>query len=220
MGGERVRGNGVQKVEDRNAGSFTGVSASGSMDIIVSAGATNTLKIEADENLMQYIEVSNDGGVVRVHTKRGYNLRPQTAIKVYATAPSFTVLEVSGSGKITSRGKITATDRLHTEVSGSGDIILEVDAPRIETEISGSGTAKIKGTSRDFSAQVSGSGDIHCFDLMTETAEIDIAGSGNAEIFASKSLDVEVAGAGDVRYKGNPTVKQSTSGAGSVKKVD
>lgn len=218
--GERVDGDGVATTQDRQVGNFTGVSASGSIDIIVSSGPSNSLKIEADKNLLEYIETRVEGDVVEVHTREGYDLNPKAGIKVYAVAPSFTRLSVSGSGKIKSNGKIIATNSLHTDVSGSGDILLDVDAPSVAAEISGSGSATFSGTTKDFSAQVSGSGDIRCFNLMAENTEIDIAGSGNAEVFASKVLDVDVAGAGDVRYKGNPSVKQSIAGSGSVRKVD
>lgn len=220
IGSERVRGNGVSVTQERQVGDFTGVSASGSMDVIVNKGPQSTLRIEADENLLQFIETHNDNGTVEVYTREGFNLDPRSGIKIYATAPSFRRIDVSGSGKIKSNGKITSTDELHTEVSGSGDILLDVDAPRIEAEIAGSGTLTMKGNTRDFSAQVSGSGDVRCFDLMSENTEVDVAGSGNVEVFASKKLDIEVAGAGDVRYKGNPAVSQNIAGSGNVKKAD
>jgi hypothetical protein len=214
-----MKGNGNKTSQEKNIGNFTGVSASGSMDIIVTDGQTHSLRIETDENLIDYLVVKNDNGVVHVYTKDGYNLNPKTGIKVYATAPSFSRLEVSGSGKIKSNGKIKS-DGLRTEVSGSGDIILDIDTPTIEANIAGSGSATLSGATRDFSASVSGSGDIKCYNLLSEHTEIDIAGSGNAEVYASKSLDVDVSGAGDVRYKGNPSVKQNIAGAGSVRKMD
>jgi hypothetical protein len=217
--GERVKGNGVSANQQRQVGNFDGISVMGGMDIIVSSGQ-NSLKIEADQNLLEYIETRNNGGTIEVYTKEGYNLDPRSGIKIYATAPSFDELHVSGSGKISSQGKITGSSVLHTEISGSGDILMEADAPKIETEISGSGSSSIKGTTKDFSVRISGSGNVHCFDLLSENTEIDIAGSGNAEVYASKSLDVDIAGAGDVRYKGNPSIKQNTSGSGDIRKVD
>ena len=218
--GKRIKGNGMTSTQDRNVGIFTGVSAMGSMDVIVSPSATPSLKIEADQNLLEYIETRNNGGTVEIYTSEGYNLDPKSGIKIYATAPAFDELIVSGSGKIKSQGKIISNAELHAEVSGSGDIIMEVDAPKISTMISGSGSSNLKGTTKDLSVHISGSGDAHCYDLLSENTEIDIAGSGNAEVYASKTLDVDIAGAGDVRYKGNPSIKKNISGAGDIRKVD
>ena len=218
--GERINGNGVSSTQERSVGDFHSISAMGGMDVIVSQAPNNSFKIEADQNLLEYIETRNNGGTIEIFTREGFDLDPKFGIKVYASAPNFNDLEVSGSGKITSTGKISSSSELNTEVSGSGDILIEADAPKIRTEISGSGSSTIRGTTKDFSAHISGSGDVHCYELLSENTKIDIAGSGNAEVYASKSLDVDIAGAGDVRYKGNPSVKQNIAGSGSVRKVE
>ena len=218
--GEEVNGNGISSTQERSPGNFHSIRAMGGMDVTVSQAPTNSLKIEADENLLEYIETRNDGGTLEIFTREGFDLDPKFGIKVYATAPTFNDLEVSGSGNIKSTGKISSTSELNAEISGSGDILLEADAPRIRTKISGSGSSTLKGTTRDFSAHISGSGDVHCYELLSENTDIDIAGSGNAEVYASKTLDVDIAGAGDVRYKGNPSIKQNIAGSGGVKKVD
>lgn len=220
FGGERINGNGVSASQDRSVGSFHSVSAMGSMNVIVSQSSSPSIKIQSDQNLLEYIETRNNGGTIEIYTREGYNLDPKTDITVYASAPDFKNISVSGSGKLKSTNKITGSSTLKAEVSGSGDILLDVDAPKVDTRISGSGSSTIKGTTKDFTAHISGSGDIHCFDLLSENTEIDIAGSGNADVYASKSLDIDIAGGGDVRYKGNPAVKQNISGSGDVRKAD
>jgi hypothetical protein len=220
FGNEHINGNGVSASEERSVGNFHSVNAMGSMNVIVSQSSAPSIKIEADQNLLGYIETKNNGGRVEIYTRDGYNLDPKSGITVYASAPDFRDISVSGSGKLKSIGKITGSSEISSGVSGSGDILLEVDAPKVSTQISGSGSSTIKGSTKDFSAHISGSGEIHCFDLLSENTELDIAGSGNAEVYASKNLDVDIAGGGDVRYKGNPAVKQSISGSGNVKKVE
>jgi hypothetical protein len=216
---KRIEGNGVSAMQEREVGDFAGVSGMGHMEIIVNNGPSHTIKIEGDQNLLEYIETRNNGDVVEVHTKDGYNLRSKKPIRIYATAPAFSSLKVAGSGDIRSEGKIISNE-LYTEVSGSGNISLEVDAPRIKTEIAGSGAVTLHGTTRDFLAQVSGSGEIRAFRLLSENTEVDIAGSGDVEVYASKSLDIDIAGAGDVRYKGNPGVKQNIAGSGNISRVE
>jgi hypothetical protein len=220
MNERHVDGNGISTTQSRAVGDFHSVSAMGSMDVIVSQATSPSIKIEADQNLLEYIETRNNGGTIEIYTKDGYNLDSKSGIKVYAAAPDFRDIEVSGSGKINSTGKVIGNSQLNTEISGSGDINMEADAPKITTRISGSGSSRIKGNTKDFSAHISGSGDVYCYDLLSENTEIDIAGGGNAEVYASKTLDVDIAGSGDVRYRGNPSIKQNISGSGGVKKAD
>lgn len=220
VGGKRVEGNGNRATVSRSVGEFDGVEVRGGIDVVVTNGAEHTLKIEADQNLMDYIEVNNNGGTIEVSSRDGYNLRSDGGIKVYATAPAFEHISVAGSGDIRSTGTVKGGSKLELQIRGSGDIQLAVDAPAVEAEIAGSGSARLQGTTRSLGVDINGAGDVKAFELLSETANIDIAGSGNAEVFASKQLQVEIKGAGDVAYKGSATVNQKIMGAGNVRKVN
>jgi len=221
MGGKRVEGNGNIKTEERSVGAFSRVEVHGSIDVYVTQGELKPVRIEGDENLLQYIEVKQDGNKIEVRNRRGYNLDPSTDMKIYVTSPVFSDIDVSGACDIIGETKISNDDKIRLHVSGAGDIKMEVDVPRVTSDITGSGSVYLKGKTRDFSCDLSGAGKAHCFDLLAENAKIDISGAGNAEIYASIKLDAQVSGAGSVSYKGNATtVNQKVSGAGSVHKVE
>lgn len=190
------------------------------MDVFLTQGAAHSVRIEADKNLLPYIETEMDGDELEIGSRRGYNLRPRAGIKIYVTAPAYEEVQVSGSGDIVSQTKLSGTNALRAKVRGSGDIKLDVDVPQTEAEIAGSGTIILTGKTRNVKAGIMGSGDIKGFDLLSEAADVDIAGSGNAQVFASKQLNVDVKGSGDVQYKGNPAVNQRIAGSGGVRKVD
>ncbi len=219
FGGKRIRGNGVVGTEQRQIGDFSGVEIRGGIDVFVSQGTVPSLRIEGDQNLLKYIEVRREGDLVQVSTRNGYNLKPRAGLKVYASAPTFNKLYVIGSGDIKSQSRITSPTSINAEIRGSGDIQLDVDAPVVTADISGSGDIALNGATRDFKGSIRGSGDIKCFNLQSETSNVDIAGSGDAQVSASKQLIVDIKGAGDVKYKGNPSINQSIKGAGSVTKA-
>jgi hypothetical protein len=177
------------------------------------------VKIEGDENLLEYIEIENQGDDLEIRTRRGYNLRPRTGIKVYVTAPSFDKLAVTGTGELKTQTKISNGKSMDVRVTGSGDMILNIDAPSINTRITGSGNIRINGGTRNFSTEVTGSGEVHAFDLLSESTDVEISGSGDVEVFASKQLKISISGSGDVKYKGNPSVNQSINGSGNVRKI-
>jgi hypothetical protein len=220
VGGERVRGNGNLQTENRSQAGFKGVESYGSFDLFVSAGATTAIKIEAEENILPYIETYMDGDILKIDTKDGYWLSPKRPVKIFVTAPDYRRIKTFGSGNIIGETKITGTQKLDLGVTGSADIKMEVDAPEIDADISGSGNIQLNGKTRVFHSTVSGSGDVRAYDLMAEETKVRIAGSGNADVYASVSLDVNVAGSGDVRYKGNGRVSSNIAGSGNVKKVD
>ena len=177
------------------------------------------LKIETDENLLPYIEVFTSGSKLVIRTKEGFNLDATKDIIAYVSAPEFETIEVSGSSDVVGEGTIRGGNELSLNVSGSGNIYMEVDKEKVTTNVSGSGSINLKGRATDFSASGSGSGSIKSFDLVTENAEVNIGGSGSAEVNVNRQLDIRVSGSGDVQYKGNANVSKSISGSGNVKKV-
>lgn len=175
--------------------------------------------IEADENLIAYIETIIEGDRLIIKSKEGYNLDPTGDMRVYITAPLYKSIEVSGACDIIGQTRINNSEKMKLHVSGAGEIKMEVDAPALEAEISGSGSVNLKGETRNFDLELSGAANAHCFDLLSENTKVVISGAGDAEVYASVSLDAHVSGAGEVKYKGDAkNIKQSVSGAGSVNK--
>lgn len=221
IAGTRVEGSGNVTSQDRSVSGFSGIHSSGSFDVFLSSGTAQTVRVEAEDNLQEYIETRIDGNELKIDTKEGYRLDPNKGIKIHITSPDFSRVRLSGSGDIVSQNRITGTDKIDLGLSGSGNIKVDLNAPSVEAEMSGSGNINLSGEAKKFEGKVSGSGDIHAMDLKTEETAIRISGSGNADVYASTKLDVRVAGSGDVRYKGG--VQQVTSnitGSGSVKKMD
>jgi len=219
FGGKKIVGNGTLQTRTYSIADFTEVHLAGNMDVYLTQGSTYSVRVEADENLFDYLEVEKDGNELEIGARHGYNLRPKAGIKVYVSAPTFEAAELAGSGKIVSQTKITNVKSIRISVAGSGDVDMEVDAPEVKAGVAGSGNVVLKGATKEFSVDIAGSGDVKAFNLMSEVSKIDIAGSGNVEVSASRELDVDVAGSGDVFYKGNPSVKHNKMGSGGVRKA-
>jgi hypothetical protein len=219
MRGKRVHGNGNIKTEEHSVSSFKNLEVSSNVDVYVSQGDVKPVRIEGDENLLSYIEVEQDGDEVIIKSRDGYNLEGSDEIKVYVTAPSFHKISLSGAGSIIADSKISNADDMEINLSGAGDIKMEIDAPKIVSDISGAGSMYLKGQTKDVDMNISGVGSAHCYDLLSENTKIEISGVGSAEVYASVKLDAHVSGAGSVNYKGNATdIKQDVSGVGSVNK--
>jgi hypothetical protein len=185
----------------------------------VSSGE-QAVKIEAEENLLPYIETYVEGYTLHVETKDDYWLSPGRKVKIFVSSPEYESIRSYGSGDIIGESKITNSSRLELGVNGSADIKMDVDAPEINTETNGSGDIFLRGETKSFEGEIHGSGNIKALDLRSGDATIKIYGSGDADVFAEGKLDVHVAGSGDVNYRGNAQVSSSIAGSGRVKKVD
>lgn len=218
--GERVTGNGRITTDERRVSNFNSVDVSGDIAVHIRQDPAAGVRVETDENLMQYVEVFTSGSQLVIRTKEGYNLDPSKDIIAYVSAPSLNSIEVSGSSDVMGEGVIKGTSELSLSTSGSGSIYMEVEAEKVSVHASGAGNVNLKGHARDFDGSASGSGDLKCFDLATDNTELDLSGSGSAEVNVSRQLDVHVSGSADVKYKGSPNVSKSISGSGTVKRVE
>jgi len=218
--GKRVRGNGNAQTEQRSVSSFEGVASFGAFDIVVKTGDAHSVEIEADENLLQYITTEVDGDVLEVSTRRGYNLRPRTKMTVTVTAPYYTELSSHGSGNIKGENLINSPKRVKVALYGSGNIHADMNAPAVKAEIAGSGNIFLTGAAKEFSSTIHGSGSIRAAQMQAETSDVQIAGSGDVEVFANNTLNVNIMGSGGVKYRGNAQINSKIAGSGSVTKLN
>ena len=207
------------KTEERSVSDYRGVSSHGPFDVVLVQDPAYKVSIEAEENLLPYIETYVDNGILKVRTKDGYNLDNNKGMTVRVSAPSFSVISTVGSGNITSDNMITNSSAIELEAMGSGDIRAKLNAPEIKADLTGSGNINLEGETKNFNGEIMGSGDIRAYDLKSENVVVDILGSGNAEVFASVKLKVQINGSGDVKYKGEGAVSSSSHGSGKVNKV-
>ena len=218
--GKRIKGNGNVITQARTFSGFTGVDVSSAIHLYIKQDSAFSVKVEADDNLQQYILIEQDGNILRVKQRNNTNLDATGSIKVYVSAPLFRNLDASGACNIIGENVLSATDEIDIDVSGASDAELELKAPKVSAEMTGASDVKLKGQTKDLHIEGTGASHAKCFELLSENADVDVTGASSAEVFASVKLKAEASGASDVRYKGNAAVTQSASGAGSVKKVD
>ena len=215
-----IKGDGNVKKETRSFADFTSLSSRGPMDVKIVYGNSNSIQVEADENLLPYIETNVENGKLIIQPKKNMNLRSRSKMVVYVSMTKINTLQLSGSGNIDGNGSFTTDNQTEIMLSGSGNIHLNSDSFKdLHFAISGSGNIVAKGGSANkVSASVSGSGNIDCSDITADDVEVKISGSGNARVNANKGRIANISGSGNVFYKGSAT-NISTKVAGSGKAI-
>ncbi len=217
--GKKVKGSGTITTTTRAVSGYTSVDVSSSLDVYVIQDSLHSVKIETDDNLAEYIDIKEEGGVLYISMRKNYNLKPTKDIKIFVSGPVFRKFEASGACDFYTQGLVTSTESIAIELSGSSDAEMQLNAPRISADLTGAGSIKLSGQTKDLELDGTGSSTLKCLEMMAENVDVDITGAGDAEVFASVKLDVSVTGSGSVKYKGSPAVNQNISGAGSVKQI-
>jgi hypothetical protein len=180
---------------------------------------TPGVRVEADENLMPYIETNMVKDWLEIKTKEKFDVNSRNIIKIYITTQTLSDLSITGSGNITCNNDFTSNNKTSFEVTGSGNLIAKINAPSVDAEINGSGNVQITGETKDVDIEINGSGNFKGEELKAENAKVEIAGSGNAYVFADDNLKADISGSGTVRYSGKANVKSDIAGSGTVVKI-
>ena len=193
---------------------FTGINLSASMDVVLTPGSSQSVRMEGPQELIDKVTTDVNKGVWDIGFDGKVNSREKLII--YITTPGLDLISISGSGDITTTGKFSGQNQVKIRISGSGDLEYMTDAQDVECGISGSGDIELSGSTNAFNASISGSGDMDAFAFSTKSAKVKIVGSGGMKIDVQNDLDISIVGSGDVHYKGNPTVRKSIIGSGDV----
>jgi hypothetical protein len=212
--GQAVQGSGQVVAEDRNVSAFNEIKLKGMGNVILAKGENQSVEIVTDDNIMPLIETMVQGKKLIISYKKN-NIKP-TTLDFFITVAELKGVSIAGSGDITGKSRFLS-DNFYADISGSGDIRMELEVDRLESAITGSGAINLSGKTVHHRASITGSGDIDAFDMDAKNVSVKISGSGDCKVNATETLTAKISGSGDVYYKGQPRVNTSISGSGSIK---
>lgn len=210
-----ITGSGTIITQNRPLTPVSSVEYNGSADVIISYSETPSLRVEADDNLIDKITTSVQNERLRIHQTSG----SFTRARIYVGTPNLTTLYAYGSGKVTvNEGFYTNTFTLFTFGSGNTEV-KDLHSNVLNTQNNGSGNITVSGSATNHNCQIRASGSVHARDLVTRETAVAVYGSGNATVYASDRLFVNIMGAGNVMYAGNPLLTTDVKGSGRVSKL-
>ncbi|MEZ2442178.1 head GIN domain-containing protein [Chitinophaga sp. RCC_12] len=218
IGQNRVKGNGHVIKEERQVVPFQRIKVEGSMNVYLTQGAAKAAVIEAEDNIAPLVELVEEDGRLIVRLKRGVSISTHKDLNVFLTTPEINEASLAGSGDLKLDGKFTSRSDVKFNLSGSGNLKGEINAPAVKASIAGSGDMFLKGETKEVNLSIAGSGNFEADELLSENVSVNIAGSGDADVYASVKLDAKIAGSGNVNYKGTPQISSSVAGSGSISK--
>ena len=235
-----VSGSGKLASETRNVSGFTSVSLAGIGNLYITLGATESVRIEAEDNLISYFDTSVLGSTLKIGLKdqyMGISLQPTKPVKFYVTLPKIEAVTLAGSGNIfatkvqanafkislLSSGNISIDSLIATTVemllSGSGNISLgTVSADQVTSINAGSGDIQVGALTADkVFSKTAGSGDITLGGQVTEQSA-QILGSGDYQAGGLKSTlaTVNVSGSGNSQISASSNLNVTILGSGNV----
>lgn len=167
------------------------------LDIRFSQDSSTVVKIHADSNIVELLDVYAEDGTLTIKTEAN-NLILEGNKYIYVACPSIKEVHASGSGDFDMQdfrldslalafagsGDIFIKDGsvnwLSIGTSGSGDIKIDgIKGKNLKCKASGSGDITISGEVKHLKARTTGSGDIDIRKLKYESKDVSTSGSGD-----------------------------------------
>jgi len=213
--GERGSGNVV--TETRDVQDFRAIEVDYPAQVFIKQGATESLELEAEDNLLPGLKTQVKDGVLEIFYKseNGKHVNPTKTVRITIVVKDLSEAQLTSAGELTIEK--LKTNSLDVSLSGAGNLKLaDIVVKALSVSLSGAGSMTASGTADDLDMNISGFGDFKGKDLHTKKANVDISGAGSATVWVDDDLSAEISGAGSISYYGSASVTRQISGVGGV----
>ncbi len=232
-----IRGSGDIVTQSFDASDYTRIALDQSYDLTFTYGPNYSFKAVGHENVMRFLQVTTDNNTLRPELVG--DCFQDLTLGFVVTAPGVRDFEINGSAdlevtngvsidafniSVDGSGSVSFVSAECPEptvsVTGSGDVSGAFISEKITSSIAGSGSIELSGSCEYQLISISGSGDYLGYNLESDTTEIMITGSGEAQVRVNNLLDATITGSGDISYRGEPEVIAEITGSGTIRDDD
>ena len=203
----KIEGSGNVVTKEVAVQPFDQLEASGVFNVVLTQGAKESVKIEAEDNLQPLFEVKNDGSKLMVDMKKDSHFNSKKKMTVYITFKNLKSMDLKMVGNVSSEGNLNFGD-LSLANKSVGSVDLALNAHRLDIKNKSVGNLKLSGKANNAVIRSNSVGAIKASELLVQTMDIDNDGVGSAEVNAVKELKVKDSFLGKVKNAGSATAKR------------
>ena len=214
--------NGSGNLIDRTipAPDFETVSSACGVTVLITDDNTDRIRIEADDNLMEYVVVEERQGTLRVALDQGRKgARSVSNAHVTVTVPSngkIRALKASSASQIVCRTALGADD-FSIETSSAAKVEAAVKAGKCSLDASSASKITLSGKAAQFRANLSSAAKLSADELDAATCSIDTSSGSKASVHCTGTLRANASSGSSIRYSGDCSTHLSKSSGGSIR---
>lgn len=193
---ERRVGSGNLVTREEFITDFTSVNAESGFNVVISQSNTYTIVVTADDNVIDYVDISKSGDTLNVRVDWGTFLS-STMLKVEITMPDLSRLELS---------------------SGSQGLVEEFISDAISIDLSSGSQLIGYGEAESLDVNLSSRSQLDFSDFRASDVIVNLSGGSQATINLDGTLNADLSGGSQLTYIGDPTLENvETSGGSSIR---
>ena len=236
--GKNIKGSGKIVAKTVPAPDFDGIEASRAVKVVISDKVSD-IRIEADDNLMEYVVVEERQDTLRVALDQGRKgARSVSNAHVTVTVPSngkIRALKASSASQIVCRTALGADDfsietssaakveaavkagKCSLDASSASKIVAALDVEECRADASSAAKITLSGKAAQFRANLSSAAKLSADELDAATCSIDTSSGSKASVHCSGTLRANASSGSSIRYSGDCSTHLSKSSGGSIR---
>jgi len=191
----QIRGSGKREVQKRQVAPFTSISTEGAFTIEVTCQKDQSLEVEGDDNVLEYVSTAVSGNVLRLKNTKSYSISEPVKVKI--SVPNLEGFSSNGAGRVDIKG--LNNDKF--EIDANGAPIIVVSGTTKVIDIGANGAVKVDTTK-----------------LHASRGVVDTNGASRVDLDVTDQLDATVNGPSTITYKGDPVVNKTIRGPGKIER--
>ncbi len=202
--------------QNRSVPEFSKISVSSGIDLYLTQGSSEKVRVVADEDMMGKIITEVKGNTLHVYIKNNnnWNWGWNKTREVHVTFDDLTALDVSAGADVISEDGI-ALDEIKISVSSGADLDLEsLTAKSVYISTSSGADAHVSGKTDYLSTDSSSGSDIDCSELMAREVKASASSGSDTDVYVTEKLIADASSGGDIEYHGDPAVRDIDESSG------
>jgi len=213
-----INGNENVTKEQRPVSSFDKIAVAGVFTVYLSQGDSESVEVEIDDNLQQYIVVRNAGSKLILEIDDKVKFGKTTKNNIYVTLKNIDLLSITGVCTVKTLNPLNCTF-LTINANGVSSNELEVYCDKLDANIDGVSNIELRGNATELNIKKSGVGNFNSEKLEADRVNVVNSGVGNVSVYATQELTITNSGVGNVVYSGDAIIKSvNSSGVGKISK--
>lgn len=217
-------------VNDANAkqrtitGSFSSVSVSSGIELLLTQGDEVSLAVSASEpKFEERLKTVIENGVLKIYYDNAgisWVNENKRKLKAYLSFKTLEKIMASSGSSIKSSGKLNFNN-LELIINSGALVKLDLVAKEISVKEDSGAEASLSGSADNVEVSVSSGASFKGFDLKTTFCTAKASSGGSVKINIEKELSAKASSGGDIRYSGAAVIREiNVNSGGSVKKTN
>jgi hypothetical protein len=208
-----------EKTEIRKVKNFSAIKVSTGIDLYLTMGNSEEVKIVADDNDIDEIITKVENNTLHIYMKKTswFNWGSVKSKKAYVTIKELEGIYASSGSDVRSENTLKG-ESLEVKASSGSDVKIDIVYKNVSLDSSSGSDLAVSGKSKNLEVEASSGSDIKAQDLESVNCEARASSGSDITVNVSENLKARASSGADIKYYGNPTTKNiDESSGGDVK---